>query len=213
MYDMKGTSVGDFDVADDVLVLEKGRQAVHDAVVAHRNALRAGTASTKHKSEVRGTGAKPWKQKGSGRARAGYRQSPVWRGGAAAFGPKPRDYRVKMNKKEARLAFKRALSERVQDGSVKVVDAIDLPEAKTRHMVSLLGALGITGPALVVVESATPAVTLACRNLSRVEVVEAAKVSVYQLVRYPVVVASRGAMAALVQRLDGSKGKEGSDAS
>lgn len=100
VYDMKGASTGEFDLPEAVLCLDRGEQAVHDAVTATRAAGRAGTASTLHKGEVAGSNKKPWRQKGTGRARAGLRQSPVWRGGGAAFGPKPRDYDKKVNRKD-----------------------------------------------------------------------------------------------------------------
>ncbi|MBU0678134.1 MAG: 50S ribosomal protein L4, partial [Verrucomicrobia bacterium] len=113
---MKGESIGDFDFSDELLVHDKGLQALQNAVVAHRAAQRAGSASTLTKSEVAGSGRKPWRQKGLGRARAGYRQSPVWRGGGVAFGPKPRSYAKKISKKGARLAFRRAFSEKIAAG-------------------------------------------------------------------------------------------------
>jgi len=203
VYDMKGASVGDYEVADGLLVLNKGEQAVHEVVLALLAGRRAGTASTKCKGEVAGSNKKPWRQKGTGRARAGYRQSPVWRGGGTAFGPKPRSYAKKVNRKVAHVAFQRAWSDRVAEGAVKVVDGLSLPEAKTRLFAALLKALGVKGPALVVVESVDPVLSLAARNVPRVEIVCARDVNVYQLTRYPVVVASRGAMEAMRVRLEG----------
>ncbi len=201
IYSMKGEAVGDMDVADGLLVQDRGEQAVHDVAVAMQNARRAGTASTKSKGEVAGAGGKPWRQKGTGRARAGYRQSPVWRGGAVAFGPKPRDYGVKVNRKVARLAFKRALSDRVVEGSVKVVDSLELPEIKTKLVADVMKALDVQAPVLIVIDRADRNVGLAARNLPKVEVVCAADLNVYQLLRYPAIVATQAAMKTLTERL------------
>ena len=122
VYNVKGKAVGEVNVPDDLLLSSGGETAVHEAVVAHRAAARTGSASTLRKGEVSGSNRKPWRQKGTGRARAGYRQSPVWRGGSVAFGPKPRDFSKKLNKKVKRLAFRRALSARIAEGSVRVVE-------------------------------------------------------------------------------------------
>src|SRR5512137_1096628 len=119
VYDMKGGSVGEAEFPEALLVGRKGEQAVHDAVVAYRAGLRSGTASTLRKGEVAGSGKTPWRQKGTGRARAGYRQSPVWRGGSVAFGPHPRSYAQNLPRKVARLAFQAAFSARVAAGEVK----------------------------------------------------------------------------------------------
>ena len=159
IVDMKGSEVGEYDVPVELLELEKGKQAVHDVVVAMNNARRAGTASTLEKGEVAGTGAKPWKQKGTGRARAGYKQSNVWRGGYVAFGPRPRYYGSKINKKVAKLAFRRALSEKLNDGAVCVVEQFAVEEPKTKVFASALKALGVSSPTLVVVDQIEPLVS------------------------------------------------------
>src|ERR1700761_9561444 len=116
----------------------RGTQAVHDAVVAMRAARRSGSANTKTKAEVNLSGAKPWRQKGTGRARAGYVSSPVWRGGGVVFGPKPRDYTKKVSKATRRLAFKKALSERINAGDVLTVDKFSVSEPKTKSFMSLV---------------------------------------------------------------------------
>ena len=207
VYDMKGASVGDVDVPGEWLVTDKGGQAVHDVIVAYRNGRRAGTASTLVKSEVAGSGAKPWRQKGTGRARAGYKQSPVWRGGAVAFGPRPRSYAVKVNKKVARLALRRIFSDRVAEGAVRVLEELVVPEARTRHFAALLKALQINGPALFVVDKVEDNVALAARNLPGVEVVAACNLHAYQLLRYPAVVVSRSGLQALETRLGATTGR------
>jgi len=207
VYDMKGASVGDVDVPGEWLVTDKGGQAVHDVIVAYRNGRRAGTASTLVKGEVSGSGAKPWRQKGTGRARAGYKQSPVWRGGAVAFGPRPRSYAVKVNKKVARLALRRIFSDRVAEGAVRVLEELVVPEARTRHFAALLKALQINGPALFVVDKVEDNVALAARNLPGVEVVAACNLHAYQLLRYPAVVVSRSGLQALETRLGATTGR------
>ena len=203
VFDVKGGEVGKYEVPAELLELEKGAQAVHDVVVAMNNARRAGTACTREKGEVAGSGAKPWKQKGTGRARAGYRQSPVWRGGGTVFGPRPRYYGQKVNKKVARLAFRRALSEKVNDGELRVVEQIAVSEPKTKEFAALLSAQGVSGrPVLVVVDELDRNLRLAARNLPRTEVVKASDVNVYQLLRYPVVIVNSAGMDQLKARLE-----------
>lgn len=207
VYDTKGAAVGEIDIPDEILCLGKGVQAVHDAVVAHLAACRAGTASTLQKGEVSGSNRKPWKQKGTGRARAGYRQSPVWRGGGIVFGPKPRDYRVRIGRKTAQLAFKRALSERISAGEVRVVDSLALAEGKTKVLAATLKAMDLAKGALLVVDKMDEALKRAARNIPSVEVVQARDVGVYQIMRHPAVVVTRGGMDAMKARLEGRAGQ------
>src|SRR3977135_1933055 len=116
----------------------RGTQALHDVVVAMRAARRSGSASTKTKATVNLSGAKPWRQKGTGRARAGYKSSPVWRGGGVVFGPKPRDYSQKISKSVRRLPFRKALSERIKEGDILTIDKFVVPELKTKSFMTLL---------------------------------------------------------------------------
>jgi large subunit ribosomal protein L4 len=201
VYSMQGAELGEADVPDALLVLKRGSQAVHDAVVAHLAGIRAGTASTLSKGEVSGSNKKPWRQKGTGRARAGLRQSPVWRGGAVAFGPHPRSYEQKVNRKVARLAYRRALSEKVAEGRIRVVEEIALGEPKTRLFAAFLRALSVKGPALVVVDKVEASVARAARNVENVEVARGCDVSVYQLLRYRDIVASRRGLEQMTARL------------
>ena len=206
VYDMKGSSVGDFEIADSLLTLEKGSQAVHDTVVRLLARRRAGTASTLRKGEVAGSNRKPWRQKGTGRARAGYRQSPIWRGGGVAFGPHPRSYGGDINKKVMRLAFRRAFSEKVAASEIRIVSELMLPQAKTKLFVLLLQSLGIKGPALFVDDKVERNVVLASRNVPNVEVVTARDVNVYHLLRYPTMVVSESGMKEIKARLEGKTG-------
>jgi large subunit ribosomal protein L4 len=201
IYDAAGVATGDVDIPEALLVMDKGSQAVHDTVVALTNARRAGTASTLQKGEVAGSGKKPWKQKGTGRARAGYKQSCVWRGGYTAFGPRPRDFSVKVNKKVSRLAFRRALSEKLSAGAVRVVESIAVETPKTKAFAALLKAQGVSAPVLIIVDTVEQGLALAVRNLPRVELVRAADVNVYQLLRYPAVLVNSAGLEQLMARL------------
>ena len=198
---IKGESVGEYEIADSLLVLDKGEQAVHEAVVAYNAHQRAGTASTKSKANVSGTGAKPWKQKGLGRARAGYKQSPIWRGGAVAHGPHPRKYKKKLSKKVTKLAFQRAFSAKVDQGEITVIENLALTTPKTKEFVSVLKGLGLDRGGLFIVDSNTDNVLLASRNIPKVEVVTAALANTYQLLRYKNVIVTKAGMEALENRL------------
>ncbi len=187
------------------LTLDKGAQAVKDAVTAIRNAMRAGTASTKGKGEVAGSNKKPWKQKGTGNARAGFRQSPVWRGGGVAHGPKPRDYSQKINRKVMRLAFTRALSEKISAGDVAVVDEFSFAEPKTKLMAALLKKLGVDRTALVVTAAEDETVFRVTANLPRVAYVPASSADVYSLMRFRKLVCDKAGFEALVGRMVAGK--------
>src|SRR5512144_2696206 len=139
--DAKGTAQGELQVKFPLVEDGKGTQAVHDTVVAFQAGQRMGTACTKNVGEVAGTNKKPWRQKGTGRARAGSFQSPLWRGGGVVFGPKPRDFSKKVSRKTRQLALRKALTERLQAGDVVVVDDLKLESPKTKEFVGLLSAL------------------------------------------------------------------------
>lgn len=201
LKNVKGDSVGDFEVADSLLVLDKGNQAVHEAVVAYNAHQRAGTASTLSKSEVHGSGKKPWKQKGLGRARAGYKQSNVWRGGYVAHGPQPRNYKKKVSKKVAKLAFQRAFSAKIDQGDITVVDELTVSAPKSKEFVAVMKNLGLDRGALFIVDKASDNLLLATRNIQRVEVVSATLVNTYQMLRYKNVIVTKAGMEALIARL------------
>jgi large subunit ribosomal protein L4 len=205
---MKGEQVGEFELADELLVFDRGSQALHDAVVAYLANQRQGSASTLSKSEVAGSNRKPWRQKGLGRARAGLRQSPVWRGGGVAFGPKPRDFRKRVPRKVARLAFRRALSEKVAAGQVVLLDELRLPAPKTREMAAVVKNLEGSSGALFVVDQLDDNVALASRNIPGIEVTSSQGVNTYQLMRYPLIVLTRQGMEQLEGRLKTSAGGE-----
>src|SRR3989449_7008416 len=148
--DSKGNDQGEVEVKFPMLEGGKGTQAVHDGVVAYHDAQRMGTASTKTMGEVAGSGKKPWRQKGTGRARAGSFASPLWRGGGVVFGPKPRDFGKKVSRKTRQLALRKALSERLRAGDVVVVDEIKLESPRTKEFLGVLSALDLKGSTLIV---------------------------------------------------------------
>lgn len=209
VYDIGGASIGEFELAEGFLELKKGQQAVHDAVLACLAGRRAGTASTLRKGEVAGSNKKPWKQKGTGRARAGLRQSPVWRGGGVAFGPHPRSFALRLNRKVAALAFRRAFSEKVADGSVLVIDKFSMPTAKTRVIAAMLKAMKLNKGALILVEKVEKNLSLACRNVENVDVIRSSDVTVYDVLKHPVILINREGMEQIKQRL--SKAGKGSE--
>ena len=207
IFDLHGGSLGEYEVADELLVLKRGKQAVQDVLVAYRAGLRSGTASTLNKGMVAGSNKKPWQQKGLGRARAGYRQSPVWRGGGVVFGPHPRSYAKKVTKAVAVLAFARVMSEKINDGTLRVLNELVLQDGKTREIAALMKALKIKGRALMIVEKSDEKLKRAARNVSNTDVCLAGNVNVYQLMRSPVLLATNAAMAILVNRLKKAMGE------
>ena len=180
--DASGADKGEFKLKPEWLEMEKGGQAVHEVVVAHLAAARAGTASTKTRAEVRATKSKPFRQKGRGTARAGSVASPIWRGGGVAFGPKPRSFAKRVNKKTRFLALKRAFSERVAEDAVKVVEELKLEDHKTKSFLAAMDKLGLKGEKLlVVVKEYDPNILRASGNVKDTLVIKAASVNVYQL--------------------------------
>ena len=183
------------------LTLDKGAQAVKDAITAIRNALRAGTACTKGKGEVAGSNKKPWKQKGTGNARAGFRQSPVWRGGGVAHGPKPRDFATKLNKKVWALAFARAFSDKVKAGDVIVVDEFKFEAPKTKLMAAFLKELGVDRSAIIVQKDVDDTTLLVTSNLPRIDYSTAQALDVYTVMVNKKLVCDKAGFDALMARI------------
>lgn len=198
-----GSAKGEHEIALRTDFSKVSPQVTHDVVVAHLANRRAGTASTKTVAEVAGSGKKPWRQKGTGRARAGYVRSPVWRKGGVVFGPKPRDYSKRVPRQVRRLAFGQALASRLQDGSARVVESLDVPSAKTRDFVKILKGLKVEGSTLVVHEKPSEALRRAARNVERVETTNAESVNTYQLLNHDHVLLTRAALDALAARSRG----------
>ena len=191
----------DINVDQSQLVLDKGAQAVKDAVTAIRNAMRAGTACTKGKGEVAGSNKKPWKQKGTGNARAGFRQSPVWRGGGVAHGPKPRSFEQKINKKVMQLAFARALSDKIVAGDVIVVDELKFEAPKTKLMAAFLKTLGVDRTAVVVQKDVDDTTLLVTSNLPRIDYSTAQAIDVYTVLANRKLVCDKAGFDALMARI------------
>ena len=198
---INGKDSGELQVKFPLVEGGKGTQAVHDVVVAHQANQRMGTASTKTMGEVAGSGKKPWRQKGTGRARAGSFASPLWVGGGVVFGPKPRDFGKKVSRKTKQLALRKALTERLNAGDVVVVDDFKLGSPKTKGFVDVLKKLEVTGTALVVAPSIEQNLRLATRNLEKVEVTTADDLNTYQVLRSDKLLFSKPAFEKLEERL------------
>ena len=199
--DITGKDQGELEVKFQLVEGGKGTQAVHDTVVAYRAAQRMGTACTKNVGEVAGTNKKPWRQKGTGRARAGSFQSPLWRGGGVVFGPKPRDFTKKISRTTKQLALRKAMTERLRAGDVLLVDDIKLGSSKTKEFVGVLNALDLDGTALFVAHVADKNLMLATRNVPNVVLTTSDSLNTYDVLRSDKLVFTRNAFEQLEARL------------
>ncbi len=199
--DTQGNQHGELEVKFPLIEDGKGTQAVHDTVVAYMAAQRSGTACTKTMGEVAGTGKKPWRQKGTGRARAGSFASPLWRGGGVVFGPKPRDWRLKVSKATKRLALRKALGERLKAGDVVVLEGITLNSHKTKEFLGVMSALQLEGTTLIIASPADRNLVLASRNVPNVELTSGDSLNVYQILRFSKLVFTRDAFEKVEKRL------------
>lgn len=196
-----GSKAGTLDLQDSVFAVEPNEIVVREAINAYLANQRQGTHMTKNRALVRGGGKKPWKQKGTGRARAGSSRSPLWVGGGTIFGPQPRSYREKVNTKKKEIAFKSVLSARVAEGSFTVVDSIDFSdEPKTKKVVEFLDALEATGRILILTAEKDASVLRAAGNLPYAEVATAESVNIYELLLADTIVASKAAMEKIQER-------------
>ena len=182
VLNVKGEKKSDISLNKELWAIEPNDAVLYDAITLSRNSLRQGTASTKTRSEVSGGGAKPWRQKGTGRARQGSTRAPHWRHGGIVFGPHPRDYDKKMNRKERRLALKSALAYKAIDNELVVIDAFKLESAKTKEVVSVLENLKVSKNVLIVVDELDENMVLATRNLSNVILLEANDINVLDII-------------------------------
>ena len=199
--DITGKDQGELEVKFPLIENGIGTEAVQQTVVAYRAAQRMGTACTKNVGEVAGTNKKPWRQKGTGRARAGSFQSPLWRGGGVVFGPKPRDFTKKISRSTRQLALRKALSERLKAGDVLVVDDLKLTSPKTREFIGVLNALQLQGTTLIVSHGVDKNLLLASRNVPGVELTTGDSLNTYQVLRSDKLVFTRGAFENIEQRL------------
>ena len=180
VYNVNNEAVGETELNDQVFNCEVKEHLLHDVVRMQRAAKRAGTASTKTRVEVRGGGAKPWRQKGTGRARAGTRNSPLWRGGGVTFGPKPRDYSFKLNRKVKKQAVAMAMSARNQEGNLLVLDGFDMDAIKTKEFVKTMGLFDIDN-GLIVIDGENENLKKSSRNVAGFKVMASEGVNVYDI--------------------------------
>ena len=207
VVNMSGAQVGEIALSDTVFGADVNEAVLHAAVRAYLLNQRQGTQSTLTRSEVSGGGRKPWKQKGTGNARAGFRQSPVWRGGGVAHGPKPRDYSQKINKKVMKLAFARAVSEKIAAGEILVVSEFKFEAAKTKAMVSFLKTIGVERSALVLTADFNETIALMVRNLPRVDSAMASELNPYAVLLFKNIVCDKAGFDALMARVAGKETK------
>ncbi len=184
VLDMSGKAVGEIELMDSVFGIEISESALHQAVKAHLANRRQGTQSTLTRAEVRGGGRKPWRQKGTGRARQGSTRSPQWTHGGIAFGPKPRSYRITLNKKLKRLAMKSALTAKAQSGEIIVLEGVTLEEIKTKKVVEMLKAIGAQGKALIVTPDVERNLVLSARNIPGIATAPVGSLNVYDILNH-----------------------------
>ena len=196
VFNMEGKEVGTLELNDAVFGVEVNEHLVHMAVVAQLANKRQGTQKAKTRSEVSGGGRKPWRQKGTGHARQGSTRAPQWTGGGVVFAPVPRDYTIRLNKKEKRLALKSALTSRVQDGKFIVLDELTLNEAKTKNFVNVMKNLNVA-KALVVLNENNENVMRSARNVADVKTALVNTINVYDILKYNTVIATKSSVESI----------------
>ena len=195
VYNIEGNQIGEMELSDAVFGVEINEHLLHMAVVNHLAAKRQGTQSAKTRSEVSGGGKKPWRQKGTGHARQGSTRAPQWTGGGVVFAPKPRDYSFKLNKKERRAALKSALSSKVAENKMIVLDTFNMDEIKTKKFKAVMDALKVS-KALVVVDDNNN-VVLSARNIPDVKTASTSTINVYDILKYDTLVVTQDAVATI----------------
>ena len=201
LFKQVGTQNGDITLNEEIFGIEPNESVVYDAIVMQRASLRQGTHAVKNRSAVRGGGRKPWRQKGTGRARQGSIRSPQWRGGGVVFGPTPRSYSYKLPKKVRRLAIKSVLSEKVAENNLVAVDALSFDAPKTKEFKQVLTSLSIDSKVLVVLETENEVAGLAARNLSNVTVTTSDNVTVLDVVANDKILATQTALTQIEEVL------------
>lgn len=196
IYNVQGQQVGDLELNESIFAAKISEAAIHQVVVNHLANLRRGTHSTKSRGEVSGGGKKPWRQKGTGRARAGTSRSPLWRGGSIIFGPKPRDYSYTLPRKLKRVALRSALTSKVNDEKIIVLDQLSFDAPKTKDMVNILKAFDNQGvKTLVIIAEKDDNVTKSIRNIEGVSVINTHNVNVYDIVNHEKLIMTQDAIA------------------
>ncbi len=201
IFSQERAELGTIELPSAVFAEPLRRALLADVVRMQTAGRRAGTASTKERGAVSGGGKKPWKQKGTGRARAGSTRSPLWPGGAVVFGPHPRSYEYSMPKRARRTALRSLLAQKFREQRLTILDRIELPAAKTKHVVALLRNLAIADSALMVIADADPSLERAARNIPNVKVLRVAGLNVYDLLRYHQLIVTQAALAAIKDRV------------
>ena len=196
VYNMEGKEVGTMELNDAVFGVDVNEHLVHMAVVAQLANKRQGTQKAKTRSEVSGGGRKPWRQKGTGHARQGSTRAPQWTGGGVVFAPTPRDYTIRLNRKEKRLALKSALTSRVQENKFIVLDELKFDEIKTKKMQAVLDALNVS-KALVVLNDNDANVMMSARNIANVQTALTNTINVYDILKYNTVIVTKAAVATI----------------
>ncbi|KZZ85499.1 MULTISPECIES: 50S ribosomal protein L4 [Bacillaceae] len=194
MLNQSGANAGEIELNDSIFGIEPNQAVLFEAVIMQRASLRQGNAKVKNRSEVRGGGRKPWRQKGTGRARQGSIRSPQWRGGGVVFGPTPRSYAYKLPKKVRRLAIKSALSSKVQDSKIVVLEDLTLDAVKTKEMASILKAISVEKKALIVTADVNEKVSLSARNIQGITVVAADGINVLDVLNHEKLIMTKAAV-------------------
>ena len=202
LYNQSGSKVGEIDLKDTIFGIEPNNHILFEAIVMQRASMRQGSHKVKNRSEVRGGGRKPWRQKGTGRARQGSIRSPQWRGGGTVFGPVPRSYSYKLPKKVRRLAIKSALSTKVLEENIIVLDALTLDAPKTKEMINVLKNLSVDKKALIVTEAIDDNIALSARNIPGITVVSAAGVNVLDVIAHEKLIMTKAAVEKVEEVLD-----------
>jgi large subunit ribosomal protein L4 len=201
LFNCKGENTGKINLPEEIFGKKFSPGLVHEALVSQLARARQGTASTKTRGEVSGGGAKPWRQKGTGRARAGSNRSPLWRHGGIIFGPRPRAYRIDFPKKKRRNAIKQVLSEKIREHRLKVIDSLMLEEGKTKKAKALLEKMGALMGTLVIAKSKDENLSRAFANLPRVKLVSVESINIHDLLKYEKIIIARDAIDAIVEVL------------
>lgn len=194
LRNIKGKEIGEVSLRDNIFNTKINKYLVHQIIKCYLARKRRGTASTKNRSEVRGGGAKPWKQKGTGRARAGTNSSPIWTGGGVVFGPAPRDYSFSFPKKMKIAALKSALSDKLENKEIIIIDKLSLEENKTKKMVEILRNLQAFKNPLIIIEKEDKGIALSVRNIKGVKVLPVSKINTYDLVSQEKIIITKKAL-------------------
>lgn len=203
VYNVENKKVSDFEIDDSLLKTEVKDDLIHDALLAIENNSHTGSSNTLTRAEVRGGGKKPWKQKGTGRARHGSTRSPIWKGGGVTFGPRPLKVRLSVNKNGKKLAFKAVFAGKIRDNEFKVLDELGLSAIKTKNVVAILKVLELKDKkTLVVLDKKEIGFIKAARNVENLKVVTAEAVNIYEMLVYPNVLATKKAVEEMIRRMN-----------